>query len=350
VSRRGWPGGALALGLAWAAGLAGCHREDRLSASELRREITALEQERETLYARLDDMVSRDPRLAGMPQAPLRVDIPTELLRDLLGKLAGGFANQVTLTLENLHVRHHGEVKKLVRLGTYDLEVTIAEVSGRLQTGTPQVGFGNESVSMVLPVRVDSGQGRARLHFHWNGEGVAGTACGDLDAVEDVGGRVKPADYVLAGSVRLQAAGGGILAIPRFPPLRVRLRIEPSAASWAAARRILDSKKTGFCGTVLDHVDVLGLVRDVVDQGFEVRLPTEKIHPATVPVVVAPTVDLGGRPLALAISVGELAITERSLWLGVQVQPAPPTRAADPPPAFSGEGRSLPGRRPAPAH
>jgi len=357
VSGRGAALVPVALALAaGAAGLAGCHREDRLGSAELRRQIDALEQERETLYARLGDMLARDPRLAGMPQTPVRVDVPTALVRTLLDKLAAGFANQVTLVLEDIHVEDHGEVRKMVTLGRYALEVTIESVSGRLQSGSPDVVFGANSVSVALPVRLASGEGRARLHFRWTGAGVAGAACGDLDTVQPVGGRVKPASYLLRGSVRLAVAGGTIVATPRFPPLRVRLQIEPSAESWAAARRVLDSKRSGVCGTVLDHVDVLGLVRRVVDRGFEVRLPTEKVRPVAVPVAVAPTVDMGGgRQVALAISLGGLTVTERALWLGVQVKLVPPSTPtvtpaliAAPLPPLSGRERSS-GRRPAPS-
>ena len=75
---------------------------------------------------------------------------------------------------------------------------------------------------------------------------------------------------------RLLASARQILAEPVFPPLRIKLRVEPSEESWAAAQKVLDDK-TGVCGFVLDRANVMETVRRLLDKGFTVRLPTEKI-------------------------------------------------------------------------
>ena len=47
----------------------------------------------------------RDPRLDGMPRAPVRVAVPTTLAGDLIERVVAGVADQVTLELRNIRVR-----------------------------------------------------------------------------------------------------------------------------------------------------------------------------------------------------------------------------------------------------
>jgi hypothetical protein len=63
-------------------------------------------------------------------------------------------------------------------------------------------------------------------------------------------------------------------------------------------------------------------VQKLIDKGFNVRLPTEKIKPMAVPVGIEPTMQVRGQTVALAIKLGELAITEHMIWLGANVSVA----------------------------
>ena len=63
---------------------------------------------------------------------------------------------------------------------------------------------------------------------------------------------------------------------------------------------------------------MLKLVRGLVEKGFDVRLPTEKIKPMAVPVGIEPTMNVRGSKVALDIDIGGLAITEHALWLGAR--------------------------------
>lgn len=311
---------ALLLAALFAAGLwRAFERKDRATPEQIRTQIAALEKEREQLRGRLDALIEREQRLEGMPETPLRVAVPTALVRELTEKLAGGFVDQVTLELKNIRVRKSGTVKKIVTIGAYDLDVNIDEVSGQLKTAKPDVRFGGNRVSLAMPVTVASGSGRATIRFKWDGRNVAGATCGDMDVEQVVTGSVKPSRYLVQGSLLLTATAEQIVAAPRFPPIRVKLQIEPSAASWAAVQKILESRKTGACGFALDRVDVLKLVRGIVEKGFDVRLPTEKIKPMAVPVGIEPTMNVRGSKVALDIDIGGLAITEHALWLGARV-------------------------------
>jgi hypothetical protein len=140
-----------------------------------------------------------------------------------------------------------------------------------------------------------------------------------MEITQEVSGGVKPANYPVAGGIVLTATSREILASPRFPLIKVNLKVQPSEESWAAVQKILDDKQ-GVCGYVVEKVNVLKIVQGLIDRGFNVRLPTEKIKPMAIPVGIEPTMQVRGQPVELAIRVGELAITERMIWLGADVR------------------------------
>jgi hypothetical protein len=312
--------GALVLSSAMVPSLA-CGRRDRQTPDQLRAQIQALERERESLRERMNDLIVRDPRIQGMPQSPVRVGVPTSLARDLVQRVVAGFVDQVTLELKNLKVKKTGTVKKVVTLGQYDLHVTIHRVAGKLKTGKPEVTFGGNKVSVAMPVTVVSGSGRATIHFKWDGKNIAGATCGDLEVTQEVSGGVRPDTYPVSGGLVLSATAREILAEPRFPLIKINLKVQPSAESWGAVQKILDEKE-GLCGYVVEKVNVLGIVQRLVERGFNVRLPTEKVKPMAVPVGIEPTMQVRGQPVALGITVGDLAITEDVIWLGAHVSVA----------------------------
>jgi hypothetical protein len=312
-------------------------RADRESPEQLKAEITALEKERDLLRPKLDELIAHDPRIAGMPRTPVRVGVPTTLARDLIERVVTGFVDHVTLELKNLKVDKKGSVKKVVRLGDYELHVQIKRVSGRLKTGKPTVTFGGNRIQLALPVTVASGSGNANIDFKWDGKGMGDAVCGDLQVNRDVKGGVKPANYAVSGALLLTATAQEILAEPKFPLIKINLKVDPSDESWAAVQKILDDQQ-GICGYVVDKVNVLKIVQGLIDKGFNVRLPTEKIKPMAVPLGIEPTMEVQGRQVALGIKIGELAITSDMIWLGanvsVGVTPSPkPTPQATPTPA-----------------
>jgi len=307
-----------------------CGREDRTTPAELRQQIDALDKERQALREKLDVLMHGDPLIEGMPTQPVRVGIPTALARELITRVVTGFVDRVTLELKNLNVKKTGTVKKIVSIGQYDLQVRIHRVTGKLRTGTPELTFGGNTVSLALPVTVASGSGRATIHFKWDGKNVSGAVCGDMEVTQEVSGGVKPAEYPVSGGIVLTATTREILASPKFPLIKVNLKVQPSEESWAAVQKILDEKQ-GVCGYVLEKVNVLKIVQGLIDRGFNVRLPTEKIKPMAIPVGIEPTMQVRGQPVELAIKVGELAITEKMIWLGADVRLAMPDAVPAPP-------------------
>lgn len=296
-----------------------CRRRDAATVEEMQQEIARLTKERDDLRAKLGELMVKDARLNGMPDTSVRVGVPTSLARTLIERVLGGVADQVTLRLGNLRARKEGTVKKIVTIGTYTLDVTVVDVTGKLRTGKPDLTFGGNQVAVSLPITVASGTGRAEVHFTWDGKNVSGAVCGDMDVKREVKGNVKPMTHTARGTLALATEGGQVLARPRFPETRVRLEVEPSKESWASIQALLDEKK-GVCGFVLDKVDIPQVIRENLGKGFSVKLPVEKLKPVAVPVGIQQQVEVNGRPLTLAVAVGGLAITEQSLWLGANVR------------------------------
>jgi hypothetical protein len=317
---------ALALGLASAPG---CRRKDAASPEQMRARIAALEQEVPALRQKLAELVATDRRLQGMPTTGVRVGVPTPLARTMIERVVTGFVDSVTLKLSNLKVRKSGTVKKVITIGRYDLAVVITEVTGHLKTGKPRVDFGGNRVSVSLPVRVASGTGNANVDFKWDGRNVSGAVCGDMEVNQDVSGSVKRDEYPVSGALQLTATARQILASPRFPVVKVNLKVDPSPESWAAVQSILDSKD-GMCGYVVEKVDIRGVLERLIGKGFKVRLPTEKIKPIAVPVGIAPTMNVRGEAVRIEVKVSDLAITEHMIWLGADVRLADASAGSGP--------------------
>jgi len=331
ADRRPGPGTALALAVLLAFSPA-CRRRDAASPEQMRAQIAAIEQELPVLRHKLGDLVERDPRLQGMPLAGVRLGVPTSLARTLIERVVSGFVDSVTLTLTGLKVKKAGTVRKVVTLGQYDLAVEITEVTGQLKTGKPTVAFGGNRVSLSLPVKIASGTGNANIAFRWDGKNVSGAVCGDMEVNENVSGNVKPAEYAVSGALQLTATARQILASPKFPVVRVNLKVEPSPESWAAVQAILDSKG-GVCGVVVDKVNIRGVLEGLIGKGFNVRLPTEKIKPMAVPVGIAPTLKVRDETVRIEVKVSDLAITEHMIWLGADVKLGDADAGAAPGPA-----------------
>jgi hypothetical protein len=296
----------------------GCRRKDAATPEQMKARIAALEREIPALRQKAGELVSTDPRLQGMPTTAVRVGVPTALARTMIERVVTGFVDSVTLRLTNLKVHKSGTVKKVITIGSYDLAVVIAEVTGHLETGKPRVEFGGNRIALSLPVKVASGTGNANVHFKWDGKNVSGAVCGDMEVSQDVAGRVKPQEYPVAGALQLTATAREILATPKFPVVKVNLKVEPSAESWAAVQAILDSKG-GACGYVVDKVNIRGVLEKLIGKGFNVRLPTEKIKPMAVPVGIAPTLKVRDEEMRIDVKLSDLAITEHMIWLGANV-------------------------------
>ena len=104
--------------------------------------------------------------------------------------------------------------------GTYALEVTVDEITGRLQAETPDIRFEDGLAHVKIPASIREGRGHARIRFKWESKGLAGLACGDVDVTETVSGRVRPHSYAAEGDLELSLEGDTVTAAPRVPGSR----------------------------------------------------------------------------------------------------------------------------------
>lgn len=290
-------------------------REGRRSTAELHARIVELTAERDRLRAQVIAAVDTDPQLAGMPDRQLRIGVPTSLARVLVSTFVTGVADQVTLELDNLRIRKQGSVRRIVTVGEYDLQLRITRVTAQLAAGAPDLRFGGNQVRLALPVRVASGSGSAAVDFQWDGRNIGNAVCGDMQMREVVTGTVVPATYRLSGSLLLSSTDDAIIVTPRLPSLRVRVRVQPSPASWALVQKVLDDKR-GVCGFVLDRVNIRESLEGLFARGFDVRLPIERVKPLALPVGIARTMEVRGTSVTMDVTGGGLTITDQMIWLG----------------------------------
>ena len=293
-------------------------REGRRNTAELQARMVELTTERDRLRAQVIAAVSNDPTLVGMPDRQLRIGVPTTLAHQLVSTFVTGVADHVTLELGNLRIRKQGAVRRVVTLGEYDLNVRITRVTAQLAAGAPDLRFGGNQVRLALPVRVASGAGSAALDFQWDGRNIGGAVCGDMQVREVVTGTVVPATYQLAGTLLLSTTKEAIVVTPRLPSLSVKIRVQPSQASWALVQKLLDDKR-GVCGFVLDRVNIRESLEGLFARGFDVRLPIERVKPLALPVGIAQTMAVRGTPITIDVADGGLTITKQMIWLGANV-------------------------------
>jgi len=297
-------------------------RAGRQTTRELQADIAALREERDRLQPQVVGAMSLDPRLMRMPDREVRVGVPTALARDMIAALIAGVPEHLTLALEGLHVRHGGEVRRIVPLGTYDLDVNVTHVTARFTTDAPEITFGQNRVTVALPVRIASGEGSATIDYDWDGRTVGQAACGDMHFTKIVTGTVTPASYRLSGTFELSVTDDAILLTPRFPPRRVLIRVAPSAASWALVQETLDAVG-GICGFVLDRVNIRGALEEFIGKGFSVRLPTDRLNAIALPVGITSTMTIHGVPIRFSGTEGSATIGEDMIWVGANVSLGP---------------------------
>lgn len=290
-------------------------RDGRRSTAELQARLVELTTERDRLRAQVIAAVGNDPQLAGMPDRQLRIGVPTTLAQLLVSTFVTGVADHVTLELGNLRIRKQGSVRRIVTVGEYDLHVRITRVTAQLAAGAPDLRFGGNQVRLALPVRVASGSGSAAVDFQWDGRNIGSAVCGDMQMREVVTGTVVPATYRLSGTLLLSSTDDAIVVTPRLPSLRVKVRVQPSKASWALVQKLLDDKR-GVCGFVLDRVNIRESLEGLFARGFDVRLPIERVKPLALPVGIARTMDVRGIPVTMDVTDGGLTITDQMIWLG----------------------------------
>jgi hypothetical protein len=310
---------ALVLALALAGGWGCSRRASRGEIAAWNAEIRALEARQDSLNARAAELAAKDPRIQALPKGDIVLSIPTAFLRNVIARVFEDVANNATLSLGGIKVHVAKKLKKIVTIGEFVVDVDVQQVIGKLSPGQPGIAFGNNLISLSLPVEVNKGSGNAAIHFVWDGKNVADAVCGDMDVVQHVSGSIVPSKYVIAGRMTLAEKDNKVICTPYFPETKINIRIKPSKASWAAIDSLLESKH-GTCGWVLDKVDVKSILTGVVqEKGFNVKLPLNKLKPFTLPGGAQDTLTIGERKIAIETKRNAVRIDPDAIWYGINV-------------------------------
>jgi hypothetical protein len=282
-------------------------------------ELARLQAEQDSLRAREVELLNQDPRIHSLPVGDVVVCVPTAFVRQVIERVFDDVVDDVTLSLGGIKTRVARKVKKCITIGEFVLDVQIDEVTGKLRPGQPDCRFGGNRVAMSLPVTLSEGHGAATLRFVWDGKHVAGLTCGDLDITQKVSGNVIPAQYRVRGRLGLTSRGNEIVCTPVFPETKLRLRVQPSPASWNAINATL-AEKHGVCGWMLDRVNIPGLLEGIVqDKGLNVKLPVNKLKPFALPAGVRDTVTVAGKHRSFETRTNTLRLDPDAIWYSATV-------------------------------
>ena len=286
-------------------------------------ELNRMEQTRNALRERLAELSAKDPALKEAPAGSVLIGVPVDVATDLVQQLTAGFLDQVEIDLRGIKVHKEGEVTAKTFLGTvkpgaFVVDVTVDEGRGRLKPGNATLKFEGNRIHIALPVLVAEGTGRATIRFRFDSKGMAGAICEDLDLTQAVSGRVTPESHTLEGSFLLAVKDGVLEATPDFPDLGLRLKIEPSAETWESIDKLVEER--GFkCRTALKMVDIRGVLKEILDRGFDVKVPKKVIRPIRLPAGLQASVVLEGKTYDLFVMLQELRVVSSVLWYGADV-------------------------------
>jgi hypothetical protein len=296
---------------------------------DVERDIRRLTMERDSLSGLVLEALQHSDLVATRPAGNVLIGVPTPFVNALVRDVVIGWFHDVELRLPEIKVHKAGEVKARLsilgrrRVGTYDLDVTLNDVRGRLQPGVPDLDFGGDIIKVSLPVRLARGTGNATVALKWDSKGMASPVCGDLAAVRTVTGSVLPAVYVVKGRIVLSALNGIVTADPDFPELAMRLFVEPSKESLTILDQLL-ATKGGVCGIAVRKAKVGDRIVQLVGRGFNVKIPQKFFRAIRLPIAVETSVAMQDRDVSLAVRPSGLSVTRTTVWLGADVAIAKP--------------------------
>jgi hypothetical protein len=289
-------------------------------------ELEGLRNERDALRERFRDLTGRDGSLDFLkaPAGNVVIGLPTLLTESLVSQLVTGVMREVRLTLEHIKARHEDEVKADVlfgsrTIGRFVLDVELSEIKAVLKPGAPELRFGGDKIGVKLPVTVARGTGTGTVRFRWEGKGLAGVVCGDVDVTRTLKSNVVPTTVNLAGEFLLATEGDTLTAKPSFGDVTIALRLDPTEETW----RIVDDTlakvrddKNGICRSAIRKVDIPQKIRAVIARGLKVRLPAKLFRPVRLLATVQQSIEIQGRTVSLGARPTGLTVTPRMIWYG----------------------------------
>ena len=307
-------------------------KSEREDTAVVQREIATLTATRDSLRKIVYAAAATSDLLDRRPAGDIVIALPTPFVEALVRSVVTGWFHDVDLRLPRMRVRKEGEITARLGIlgrrtvGSYDLDVVLDKVHGRLQPDIPTLAFGGDTIKISVPVRVAAGTGIARVTALWKSKGLAGPVCGDMSVTRDVTGQVRAKTYLAQGRIVLTAENGRINADPAFPDLSMRLFIDPSRSSVAALDSVIASKR-GLCKFAMDKARAGEKMLEIVGRGFNVRIPQRFFRPIRLPVAVQTEVPVGDRAVALKVTPSALLVTPSTVWIAATVVPVPRNKA-----------------------
>ena len=315
---------AASLGLIACAAATACDRGAGSRAAGLPELRTEVESLRLAAAARIRSDSLLRPLLAD--STALIVGLHVGTVRALLTAAATRYLTDVKLHLRpDVRITETDEVRVgigplRVGAGHWDLAVTIERIDATLRADSIGLVVSDSSrIDIDLPVHVSGGSGDATIDFHWDAAVVASVVCGDFDVRERLSAYVEPRSYRIRGYFELVNEGEGLVARPVVRQ-RIPVSPQPTAASWARVREILNEQNHIFnCGLALSPSGMEAMLRDLLTRGFRFRLPQSILRPVPLPASIANEVDVAGRRVAIAVAPAPPRLTADWIWLRGEV-------------------------------
>ncbi|MBS2031724.1 MAG: hypothetical protein JST54_27755 [Deltaproteobacteria bacterium] len=304
----------------------GCHRERAPTEAELQAKRDALEAEKEQLQAELHERTQ-----AFMQEAEsldevhgVVMAVPSTFVAETIRRVITDGLNDSALRLEDVKVGVSNDISAdlgLVRvtLGDFVIDANLLEVNARIRTQEPKVSISRHRFEVSAPVETSRGTGRVHLRFRWSGRGLAQPICGDIDVARDVEGAAAPLSTVLTASATLAVEHGEFVVIPNVPRPRLRLYLEPSPAAWETVKSAIGNQ-SDLCRTVLAKIDVLKVLRNLLDKGIVVTLPSDELKPFRIPIALTQEIQVQDRSLTMIARPERLSLGTPHTWFAASVE------------------------------
>lgn len=298
--------------------------EAALTPEAVRARIEARKAERLRLQEELRSLLDEDSRLIDAPKGDILIGVPTTLVESIVTEALTGPLRRVRLSLKDVvKTQLSDEVRTKTLLGTmtlgrYELVVNVQQVNAVMRPGTPTLVFGANRIAVDLPVSVESGDVKANLLFKWDGRKLAGIVCGDLTGEHALRAAVPPVKVRLRGRFEVEAKGEQLRVRPVIAPVEMAFKVEPEQRTWDYIDGLIESKNA-VCEAALRKAAVGQKVKDLVARGFRVKLPSNWLHPMTLPASFRNTFDVQGTSAGLAILPTGVSVTKTRLWYGANL-------------------------------
>jgi hypothetical protein len=100
-----------------------------------------------------------------------------------------------------------------------------------------------------------------------------------------------------------------------FAPIRLEIRVEPEARTWAFVEELIQSRNA-VCEGALRRAGLTERLQELAARSFTAELPRRWARPISMPAGFAQDIEIAGRSAGLRIVPTGVAVTKERLWYG----------------------------------